>query len=275
MPAPVILVTGSTDGIGKATARKLAGTDAEIIVHGRDSAKGRETIREIKGLAWNRNIDLVVADLSVQKEVHRMAEEIRERYTRLSVLVNNAGTYEKSRRISPDGIEVTFAVNYIAPFLLTHELLPLLKKSAPSRIVNVASIAHRDIRQIDWENLQGEKNYDAFSAYALSKFADITFTYTLAGKLGTSRVTANCLHPGIIATKMLRAGFPGIRGKPPAEGALIPLYLALSPDVGKVTGKYFEESTRPTPSSPLTQQRTVQERLWKVAVDLTWPGKEV
>jgi NAD(P)-dependent dehydrogenase (short-subunit alcohol dehydrogenase family) len=275
MPAPVILVTGSTDGIGKAVVRKLADSDAEIIVHGRDGVKGRETIKEIRGLSWNRNIDLVVADFSVQDEVRGMAEEVRSRYNRLSVLVNNAGTYEQRRIISPDSIERTLAVNYLAPFILTHELLPLLKRSAPSRVVNVASIAHRDVRQIDWDNLQGEKNYDAFGAYALSKFADITFTYTLSRRIGTSRVTVNCLHPGVIATKMLRAGFPGIRGKPPLQGAQIPLFLALSPEVEKVTGKYFEESTRPTPSSALTYDNAVQARLWKVAEDLTWIGKEL
>jgi len=275
MPAPVILVTGSTDGIGKAMVRKLADSDAEIIIHGKDSVKGRETIREIKGLSWNRNIDLIIADFSIQEEVRRMAEEIRTRYNRLSVLVNNAGTYEKNRTLTPDSIERTFAVNYLAPFILTHELLPLLKRSAPSRVVNVASIAHRDVREIDWNNLQGEKNYDAFGAYALSKFADITFTYTLSERAGTSRITVNCLHPGVIATKLLHAGFPGIRGKPPSEGARIPLFLALSPEEAGITGKYFEESIRPVPSSALTYDKDVRSRLWKVAEDLTWIGKEL
>jgi len=275
MAAPVILVTGSTEGIGRAVVRKLATSDAEVIVHGRDRAKGRETTREIKRLTWNRNIDLVIADLSIQEEVRRMAEEIRSRYNRLSVLINNAGTYEKERVFSPDNIEMTLAVNYLAPFLLTHELLPLLEKGAPSRVVTVASIAHRDIGQVDWDNLQGERHYDPFGAYALTKFADITFTYTLAGKLGASRVTANCLHPGITATKLLRAGFPGIRGKPPAEGAQIPLFLAHSPEVESVSGKYFEENTNPAPSSALTYNRAVQERLWKTAEDLTGTGKDI
>lgn len=271
MPEPVVLITGSTDGIGKATARLIAGEDAEVIVHGRDGAKGREVLKEIKRLVWNRNLDLVVADFAVQSEIRRMAGEIMSGYDRLSVLINNAGTYEKSRVLTADKIERTFAVNYIAPFILTRELLPLLIKSAPSRIVNVASIAHRDIRYIDWDNLQGEKHYDPFNAYALSKFADITFSYMLADRVAAGGVTVNCLHPGVIATKMLRAGFPGIRGKPPAEGAKIPIFLALSPEIGGISGKYFEESTRPSPSSNLTYDKNIQERLWKVAEDLLKP----
>lgn len=269
MRGPVVLVTGSTDGIGKATARVLAGEDAEVILHGRDPSKGKEVLKEIKQNVWNRNLDLVIADFAVMEEVRWMTEEIKSRYNRLSVLVNNAGTYEKNRVLTVDGIERTLAVNYVAPFTLTRELIPLLLRSAPSRVVNVASIAHRDVRHVDWDNLHGEKHYDPFSAYALSKFADITFTYALARRISGKEVTVNCLHPGVIGTKMLRAGFPGIRGKPPAEGAKIPVYLALSPEVEGVTGKYFEESTRPVPSSAFTYDRVTQERLWKVAEDLS------
>ncbi|MCQ8893733.1 MAG: SDR family oxidoreductase [Methanolinea sp.] len=265
MPKPVVLITGSTDGIGKATARILAGEDTEVIVHGRDETKGREVLKEIKGLVWNRNLDLVIADFAVLDEVRRMAGEITSRYNHLSVLINNAGTYEKNRVLTTDNIERMFAVNYIAPFILTHGLLPLLEKGSPSRVVNVASIAHRDVRQIDWDNLQGERRYDPFDAYALSKFADITFTYMLADRTAARGVTVNCVHPGVVATKMLRAGFPGIRGKPPAEGAKIPAFLALSPDVAGLTGKYFEESFHPCPSSPLTYDKAVQQRFWKVA----------
>jgi NAD(P)-dependent dehydrogenase (short-subunit alcohol dehydrogenase family) len=163
---------------------------------------------------------------------------------------------------------MTFAANYLAPFLLTRQLLPLLLKSAPSRVVNVASIAHRDISQIDWDNLQGEKSFDPYEAYSLSKFGDITLTYSLAGTLGAG-VTVNCLHPGVIATKMLRAGFPGIRGSPPAAGAEIPVYLALSPEVAGISGRYFEADRIPGRSSMLTYDRTVQEKLWSVAEELT------
>lgn len=265
MPDPVILVTGSTDGIGKATARELAGREAEVILHGRDPGKGQQVLKELKGMVWNRNLDLSIADFTVQDQVRRMAEDISSRYSRLDVLINNAGTYEKARVLTPDGIETTFAVNYLAPFLLTRELLPLLKKSAPSRVVTLTCIAHHDVRRIDWENLQGERHYDPFEEYALSKFADVTFSHTLARKIRGMRITANCLHPGVTASKMLRASFPGIRGNPPAPAAKLLAHLALSPEVETVSGAYFEESTRPGLSSALSRDPAVQERLWAVA----------
>lgn len=265
MNGPLILVTGSTDGIGKATARELAGRGAQVILHGRDPDKGEKVLKELKNLTWNKNLSLLIADLSVKENILRLADEVMSGYGRLDVLVNNAGVYEKTRKITPDGMEMTFGVNYFAPFLLTRELLPLLKKSAPSRIVNVASAAHRDVRRIDWENVLGEKHYDPFEAYALSKFADITLTYSLAESLHKAGVTVNCLHPGTVATKMLRAEFPGIRGIPPAEGAKTSVYLAISPEIAAVSGKYFEESREPGRSSALTYDRTVQKRLWEEA----------
>jgi len=269
MSGPVILVTGSTDGIGKATVRELAARDAEVIVHGRDPEKGRQVMRELKGQVWNRNLDLVTADFTSLGQVRRMASEVSSRYSRLDVLVNNAGTYEKQRSLTPDGIETTFAVNSIAPFLLTHELLPLLRKGHLPRVVNVVSIAHREIRHIDWENLQGEKRYDAFGAYALSALAHVALTLGMARRVAGSGISVNCLHPGIIATRMLRAGFPGIRGKAPSEGARLPVYLAVSPDVKGITGEYFEESVQPTPPSDLSRRLPIQERMWDVAVKLT------
>lgn len=277
MAGQVILVTGSTDGIGKAVARELAARDAEVIVHGRDPVKGMQVIRELKSQVWNRNLDLVTADFTSLEQVRRMAAEVSSRYSCLDVLVNNAGTYEKQRSLTPDGIETTFAVNSIAPFLLTHELLPLLRKGHLPRVVNVASIAHREIRQVDWENLQGEKRYDAFGAYALSALAHVTLTFAMARRIAGSGISVNCLHPGVVATKMLRAGFPGIRGNAPSEGAKLPVYLAVSPDVGGITGEYFEESVQPTRPSDLSRSRSVQERIWEAAAKLTscdaWSGK--
>lgn len=272
MTGPLILVTGSTDGIGKATARALAGQGAQVILHGRDPEKGETVLKELKNRTWNRNLDLLIADLSEKDNILRLADEIRSGYGRLDVLINNAGVYEKTRKVTPDGTEMTIAVNYLAPFLLTRELLPLLQKSAPSRIVNVASAAHRDIWRIEWENLQGEEHYDPFGAYALSMFAKITHTYSLAESLSEKGVTVNCLHPGTVATKMLRAGFPGIRGISPAEGAKIPVYLATSPDVAAITAGYFEEPRKPERSSALSYDRTVQKRLWETAERLILQG---
>jgi NAD(P)-dependent dehydrogenase (short-subunit alcohol dehydrogenase family) len=269
MTGPIVLVTGSTDGIGRATATKLAAGGAEVILHGRDKDKGARAIREIEKETGRRGLSLIITDLSLQKNVIRLAEQISSHYERLDVLINNAGTFEQTLRLTSDGVEMTLAVNYLAPFLLTRHLLPLLKKSSPSRVVNVASIAHRDVRTIEWENLRGGKNYDPYDAYSLSKFAVITFTYTLARQIAATDITVNCLHPGVVDTRMLRKGFPGVRGKPPSEGAETSVFLALSPEVEGMTGMYFEESRKPGRSSSLTYDREVQERLWMVACELT------
>ena len=269
MSGPIVLVTGSTDGIGKATARKLADRGAEVILHGRDQEKGARVIREIEKETGRRGLSLITADLSLQKNVIRLAEQVSSHYERLDVLINNAGTFEPTRRLTSDGVEMTLAVDYLAPFLITRHLLPLLKKSSPSRVVNVASMAHRDVRTIDWENLMGEKSYDPYDAYSLSKFAVVTFTYALSRKITSTDITVNCLHPGVVDTKMLRKGFPGIWGKPPSEGAETSLFLALSPEVEGLTGMYFEESREPGRSSSLTYDREVQERLWDIADKLT------
>ncbi len=270
MPQQVILVTGSTDGIGRATAAELASRGADIILHGRDERKGRAVRRELEKKGGNGKPDLVIADFSDMGQVRSMAAEIVSRYDRLHVLVNDAGTFEKERRLTREGVETTFAVNYLAPFLLTALLLPLLRKSAPSRIVTVASSAHEDVDHIDWDDLPAEHHYTAWDAYALSKFADITFTYRLSGTLAGTGVTANCLHPGVTDTRILRTAFPGMAGITPEEAARTPVYLALSPEVAGISGRYFEDR-KPIPSSRLTHDRSVQERLWNLAERLTIP----
>jgi len=268
MAHPIIFVTGSTDGIGKATAEELLSRGAEVIIHGRNAKKGQNVQRELKEKTGRESPDLLIADLSDQNQVRQLAQDLLSHYTRLDVLINNAGTYEKVRQVTADGVEMTFAVNYLAPFLLTHSLLPLLKKSAPSRIVSVASGAHEDVDRVDWDNLQGERHYDPWDTYARSKFADIVFTYLLAQNIDGSGVTANCLHPGVVNTKMLRSAFPGMPGIPPEQGALTSVYLAVSPDVAGMSGQYFD-NVQPVRSSALTYDRSVQERLWKMAEDRT------
>jgi NAD(P)-dependent dehydrogenase (short-subunit alcohol dehydrogenase family) len=264
MAHPVIFVTGSTDGIGKATATELLSRGAEVIIHGRNAQKGQNVQKELQRTTGREKPDLLVADLSDLDQIQIMAADIISRHNRLDVLINNAGTFEKTRRLTTQGIEMTFAVNYLAPFLLTSLLLPLLLKSAPSRIVTVASSAHEDVRSLHWDNLQGERHYEAWDAYALSKFADITFTYTLARKIHGTGLTANCLHPGIVSTKLLKSAFPDYPGIPVEEGAQTSVYLALDPEVNGVSGKYFEEQ-KPVRSSALTYDRSVQDRLWNVA----------
>ena len=195
-----------------------------------------------------------------------MAADIASRYTRLDVLVNDAGTYQKARHVTQEGVEITFAVNYLGPFLLTHLLLPLLGKG--SRIVTVASSAHDDVDRIDWDNLPQQRRYDPWGAYSLSKFADVTFTYTLARNLEGTGITANCLHPGVVNTKLSRSAAPGIATITPEEGAQTSIFLARSPEVAGVSGRYFDDK-RPVRSSALSYDRGVQERLWKMAEELT------
>ena len=264
----MVLVTGSTDGIGKATALELASRGAKVLLHGRNPEKGQMVLEEIRSRTGNNQLELFIADLSSQKQVRRLAAEVRESQDQLHVLINNAGTFSSQRQLTEDGLEMTFAVNHLAPFLLTHELLDLLKESAPSRIVTVASIAHWNAK-VDWNNLQGERWYDGFQAYALSKLGNILFTYALARRLQAqgTRVTANCLHPGVTRTKLLRAGFGDYPGATPEEGARTSVYLASSPDVENVSGLYFE-NRRPARSSPQSYDKEVQERFWQASMTL-------
>jgi NAD(P)-dependent dehydrogenase (short-subunit alcohol dehydrogenase family) len=271
MSPPIVLITGSTDGIGKVTAMKLSSLGFTIILHGRNRQKGEKVREVLARYAQNNTPDLVIADLADQDQIGAMADDILSRYHRLDVLINNAGMYEKKWHLDKRGGEMTFSVNYLAPFALTHRLLPLLKKSAPSRIVTVASSAHEDVDRIYWDNLPRLERYDAWGAYSLSKFADITFTYTLARNIAGTGVTANCLHPGVTDTKLLHSAFPSYSGISPDEAARTSVYLASSPEVMDISGQYFETQKR-TRSTPLTHDRSVQAHLWKIAEELTGSG---
>ena len=200
MKNKIVLITGSTDGIGKETALQLAQRGATVIVHGRSVDRCQAACDDIRRATGNSNVDFVVADLSSQRQVRRMAAEIQERTDRLHVLINNAGVIVLTRQVTEDGLEATFAVNHLAPFLLTHLLLDRLKASAPARIINVSSTVHYDA-QIKLDNLQSEKNYNGINAYKLSKLGNVLFTFELADRLEGLDVTANCLHPGVVATK--------------------------------------------------------------------------
>jgi NAD(P)-dependent dehydrogenase (short-subunit alcohol dehydrogenase family) len=267
MKGRTVLVTGSTDGIGKATALDLAQMGAKVLLHGRDPEKGRRVHEEIARTTGTDQLDLFIADLASQRQVRKLATDVVKRHERLHVLINNAGTFQAERRMTEDDLETTFAVNYVAPFLLTHELLGLLEKSSPSRIINIASIAHWNAK-VDWNNLQGERLYDGHQAYALSKLGIILFTYELAERLKGSVVTANCLHPGVIRTKLLRAGFGDYPGSTPEKGARTPIYLASSPEVEGVSGDYFMEC-RPAKSSQLSYNKELQKRFWELAETYT------
>jgi retinol dehydrogenase 14 len=262
----VVLVTGSTSGIGRATAFELGRRGLHVIVHGRDPERVHQTAEMVTRETGAR-ADGTVADLSSQGHVRALADDVRERFGRLDVLINNAGVYVHRRRLTEDGVEMTLAVNTLAPFLLTQLLVPLLEDSAPSRIVNISSVAHQSVREVDFGNVQGERHYGAYGQYALSKLGDILITYEQAERLDPALVTANCLHPGLIATKLLHAGF-GFGGASPEEGARVPTYVATAEELEGVTGEYFTDE-HATLSSPLSYDHDLRTRFWRACEQLT------
>jgi len=199
MTGKVCLITGANSGIGKATALGLAKLDATVVIVSRDKDKGEAALLEIRTRSGNKNVDAMVADLSSQDSVRELAHDFKARYKKLHVLINNAGVFLPKRVPTVDGLEATFATNHLGHFLLTNLLLDVLKASAPSRIINITSSAHRGT-EMDFEDLQGEKKYSGFHAYSQSKLANVLFTYQLAKLLEGTGVTVNCLHPGVVRT---------------------------------------------------------------------------
>ncbi len=252
MDAATYLITGATDGIGKATALALAKTGATVILHGRDRAKTSRALAELRAATGNRQLHTVLADFASLDQVAALADEIQTDFGTLNVLINNAGLLTDHRQLSRDGFELTFAVNYLAPFLLTNCLLHLLKQGAPARIVNVASTAMGG-GQIHLDDLQAERHFDGWRAYANSKLANVLFSALLAEKLAGTGVVSNSLCPGLIDTNFFHTnqifangGYerlrPGMR--PPEEGALVPLYLATSEEAGEISGEFFVREGR-------------------------------
>jgi len=276
MQGKTCMVTGANSGIGKATALGLAQMGATLIMVCRDRAKGEEAQNEIKTKSGNDAIDLLLADLSSQQSIRQLVENVQQHYTQLHVLINNAGVAMLSRTETVDGLEMAFAVNYLAPFLLTNLLLDKLKNSAPARIVNVSSESHQS-GYIKIDDLQAEKGYRSWNAYGQSKLALVMFTYELARRLQGTGVTANCLHPGFVATNIGQSGAGPVvraiiklifsRGISPEEGAKTSIYLALSPEVEGVTGKYFAKSI-PIRSAPISYDESLQQQLWEQSAKL-------
>jgi NAD(P)-dependent dehydrogenase (short-subunit alcohol dehydrogenase family) len=275
MTGRVCVVTGANRGIGRATAEGLARLGARVVLVCRRKEDGQAVSREIAGQAHVAP-DVVAADLSSQLSIRQAAGYIRGRYSSLHVLINNAGVIPPRREVTMDGLEMQFAVNHLAYFLLTELLLPQLEAGPPSRIINVSSGAHAHA-SIDFDDLQAQRSYQAKSVYGRSKLANILFTYELSRRLAGTGVTANCLNPGVVATKML-ADYMGVPvagpaiartfGATPEEGAETSIYLASSPDVESVTGKYFERK-QPVASSRESHDEAVARRLWEVSSRLT------
>jgi NAD(P)-dependent dehydrogenase (short-subunit alcohol dehydrogenase family) len=275
MAGKTVLITGATGGIGRATAMGLAVMGAHLAITGRDLERTEAAAREIR-TAGGGQVDLFVADLSSQSEVRRMAGEALERLSRIDVLVNNAGGYWNHRHVTADGLEHTFALNHLAPFLLTNLLLDRLKQSGPARVVTVSSNAQAQGR-IDFDDLQGEQSYSGASAYNQSKLANVLFTYELARRLQDSAVTANVLHPGVVRTsfgaedpgRAQRVSVPLMKPfmKSPTQGAATSIYAASSSDLEQTTGLFFANS-KAKRSSKLSYDKPAAARLWQVSSDL-------
>jgi NAD(P)-dependent dehydrogenase (short-subunit alcohol dehydrogenase family) len=275
MKGKTVVVTGANQGIGKVSALELAKLGADVVLVCRNADKGRAAVEEIRVAAPSSKIDLVVADFASLSDVWRAADEIQAIHPRLDVLLNNAGLIVPTRRETVDGLEETFAVNHLAPFLLTTRLLDALRSSPSARVVTVSSTAHRGAK-MNWDDLQATRRYRSFKVYGQSKLANILFTYELANRLKGSTVTANTLHPGVIASGFGQS-YPGwlsaVIGlaKPfmlsNADGAKTSIFLASSPEVEDVSGKYFDKC-RAVKSNEASYDVESQKRLWSISEEL-------
>ena len=256
-----ILVTGATDGLGKRVAQELAAKGTTVLVHGRSPERLEATLEELRGRTGSQKVGSYLADLSSLAAVRDLAERILSDYDRLDVLVNNAGIIVQERKESEDGYELTFAVNYLSHFLLTNLLLPLLKDSAPARVVDVASAGQSPI---DFDDPMLERGYEAMKAYSQSKLAQITFTFELAERLSGTGVSVNALHPAsLMDTKMVQDTF-GYAMSTVEEGTEAVVRLAISPDIEGVTGRYFD-GTREARADRQAYDKEARQRLWELS----------
>ena len=283
MQGRIRLITGATDGIGKATAFEVARRGATVIIIARNRAKGEAVQQEIQTTCDNPSIDLFIADLSSQASIRQLSTDVHERYTQLHVLINNAGTIQRKRSETVDGLETTFAVNHLAPFLLTNLLLYILKASAPSRIINVNSDAH-EWGRVPFDDLQSKKRYKMMRAYGYSKQAQMLTMYEMVRQLQGVGVTVNNLHLGHVRTAIGLDNFGPIGQTiakkilhliavtpflvPPEDGARTSIYLATSPNVEHITGNYFINSI-PKPSVAITCDEALQKQMWNISAELT------
>jgi NAD(P)-dependent dehydrogenase (short-subunit alcohol dehydrogenase family) len=276
MGGKTVLITGGTSGIGKATAVAMAAMGANVVITGRNAERGEAAVVEIKGQRTDAAVELILADLSLQSEVRRLAETFLARHDRLDVLANNAGLVQSKRTETPEGIETTLAINHLAPFLLTNLLLDRLKESAPGRVITTSSEAQQ-WGSMDFSDLQSRRRYRGFPVYGMTKLANIMFTYELAEQLKGTGVTANCLHPGSVGTNFgqnnrgpmalfFRTFKPFMRS--PEQGADTLIWLASSPEVEGVSGKYFSDR-KEIEAKDIAYDPDARRRLWEISEDLT------
>jgi len=272
-----IMVTGATAGIGAATASELARMGAAVLMVSRSPDKCAATADRIRRETGNPFVNYLAADLSSQAQIRDLVDQFKANYNSLDGLVNNAGAFFANRKLSVDGIEMTFALNHLSYFLLTNLLLDVLKSSSPARVVNVSSNAHFD-SALDFDDLQLTHRYTPFKAYGRSKFANVLFTYELARRLEGSGVTANVLHPGLVRTDIGKSAswwlglawrlfIPLRRGLTPKQGAQTSIYLASSPEVEQISGKYFVKQQEHS-SDPATYDLDSARRLWDVSAQM-------
>lgn len=271
------VITGATSGIGEATAHDLASRGASLALVCRNREKGEHTLRSIRSQAPDADVRLFLADLGSQAEIRRVAEELLSTYPEIHLLVNNAGVVNVGYSETEDGIETTFAVNHLAYFLLTNLLLDRLRASAPARIVNVASDAHKFVRAINFDDLGYKNGYSTMRVYGHSKLANVLFTRELARRLDGSGVTANAVHPGAVATGLganngwwaqAIMNFVGLFFKSAEGGAATSLYVATSPEVDGLSGKYFA-SCKEQPAAAWGRDDEAAARLWAISEELT------
>ena len=275
MHGKTVLITGANQGIGKESALALGKMGAKLVLVCRSEEKGRAAVKEIEA-AGAKGVELLIGDVSKQADIRRVASEFLAKHDRLDVLLNNAGVLVTSRKETADGIEETFAINHLGYFLLTNLLLDVLKKSAPARIVNVSSEAHRSAK-VKWDDIQLKDGWSQFAAYGQSKLCNILFSRELAKRLEGTGVTANCLHPGVIASGfgqtyggflsfVIKLAHPFMIST--EKGARTQVYLASSPEVDGVTGKYFDKCKERTPNK-VAQDPDGPARLWAISEELT------
>jgi NAD(P)-dependent dehydrogenase (short-subunit alcohol dehydrogenase family) len=265
MPPKTILITGATDGIGHATAVELARRGFRIILHGRDRARLERSLQDVIEAGTSNLHHVVEADLSSLEHVAAMTGGLIATGEPIHVLINNAGVYMTEKKLTRDGFETTFAVNHLSHFLLTLDLLDLLRYGSPARIINVSSVAHRRGR-LDFDDLHASDGYGGYEAYARSKAANVLFTRSLSTRLDPGEISANALHPGVISTKLLRAGFT-MAGGSVEKGAETSVYLASSPEVEGVSGRYFGDSAERQAADHAMDVNTA-ERLWAASVEM-------
>jgi NAD(P)-dependent dehydrogenase (short-subunit alcohol dehydrogenase family) len=271
MSPPLVLVTGSSDGIGKETAAQLCDRGARVILHGRDPQRLAAAAQEIDRRTGNWPVAQEVADLATLGEVRRFAARLSDHHPRIDVVINNAGVYMGKRVLTDDGFETTFAVNHLAGLALADALLPALRESPQGRVVFVSSGAHLSARLV-WDTLPGEprepagaraeQDYDGFDAYALSKLANVMTAVELGRRLRGSTITVNACHPGVVATKLLRAGFGGYGTDSLQEAAATSVYLALAPELSQATGGYYARKA-PARMHPVCSERALTARFYE------------